>query len=205
MNAKMQHDLYRMHLPFFKKTMVIGTDVVNSAGKTILGLCASYTPQISQYLTKIGTHDLPRRETNDKDRISKDEKENMITERRTQLMSDFLHEALINYQKMNKGPLPEQIVIYRDGIGGPTLQQKCLEVEVKEVIDRIRGFQQGYQPKIIYCFVDRKVSHRLFYKNNGDIQNPGPGTVLDVALVEQQGDRIYDFFMIPHKATVATA
>lgn len=35
--------------------------------------------------------------------------------------------------------------------------------------------------------------------------NPSPGTVLDTALVENQGDNTYDFFMIPHKATVATA
>lgn len=35
--------------------------------------------------------------------------------------------------------------------------------------------------------------------------NPSPGTVLDSALVENQGDLTYDFFMIPHKATVATA
>ena len=44
MNAKLQQDLYRMHLPSLRKTMVIGTDVVNTKGKTILGLCASYTP-----------------------------------------------------------------------------------------------------------------------------------------------------------------
>jgi len=35
--------------------------------------------------------------------------------------------------------------------------------------------------------------------------NPSPGTVLDSNLVENQGDRTYDFFLIPHKATVATA
>ena len=35
--------------------------------------------------------------------------------------------------------------------------------------------------------------------------NPGPGTVVDTALVESQGDNSFDFFMIPHKATVATA
>jgi len=35
--------------------------------------------------------------------------------------------------------------------------------------------------------------------------NPGSGTIVDTALVERQGDNIYDFFLIPHKATVATA
>jgi predicted Zn-dependent protease with MMP-like domain len=67
-------------------------------------------------------HDLPKRETNSKDRISKDEKEKIITEKRSELLSNFVAEALLNYSKANNGPLPEQIVIYRDGIGGPTLQ-----------------------------------------------------------------------------------
>ena len=35
--------------------------------------------------------------------------------------------------------------------------------------------------------------------------NPGPGTIVDTSLVENQGDRIYDFYLIPHKASVATA
>ena len=35
--------------------------------------------------------------------------------------------------------------------------------------------------------------------------NPGPGTVVDASLVECQEDTLFDFFMIPHKATVATA
>lgn len=73
------------------------------------------------------------------------------------------------------------------------------------MLDTIKAYQQGYEPKVLYVFVDRNVSHRLFYKNNGDVLNPGPGTVLDLALVEEQGDRLFDFFMIPHKATVATA
>jgi aubergine-like protein len=35
--------------------------------------------------------------------------------------------------------------------------------------------------------------------------NPGNGTVVDTAVVEVQGDQIFDFYLIPHKATVATA
>jgi hypothetical protein len=36
----------------------------------------------------------------------------------------FFAEALKNYQECNKGVLPEKIVMYRDGIGGPTLKVK---------------------------------------------------------------------------------
>jgi len=53
--------------------------------------------------------------------------------------------------------------------------------------------------------VNRNISHRLFYKDNGGYINPGPGTALDVGLVEDQGDKYFDFYLIPHKATVATA
>lgn len=86
--------------------MVIGTDIVNTGGKTILGLCASYTPYISQYYTKIATHDLPSKEKSGP-RKTKDEKEVIVTERRSQIMCNFINEALANYSKKNNGPLPE--------------------------------------------------------------------------------------------------
>ena len=54
--------------------------------------------------------------------------------------------------------------------------------------------------------MNKRIQHRLFERDNGHgYLNPGPGTVLDSALVENEGDRIFDFFLIPHKATVATA
>ena len=60
-------------------------------------------------------------------------------------------------------------------------------------------------PKIVYCLVNRNITHRIFAEENGSVLNPGPGTVLDVGLVENQGDKTFDFFLVPHKATVATA
>ena len=43
-------------------------------------------------------------------------------------------DALRNYQKMNNGALPDQVIVYRDSVGGPTLQAKCLQIEVPNVI-----------------------------------------------------------------------
>jgi hypothetical protein len=40
------------------------------------------------------------------------------------------------------------------------------------------------------------MSLRLFEKNNGDIFNPGPGTVVDTGIVENDGKNCFDFFMI---------
>lgn len=75
-----------------------------------------------------------------------------------------------------------------------------------EIVKYLEGFSKGYHPRLLYCLVNRKISHRLFAKGQGnDVLNPGPGTVVDTALIELQGDNIFDFFMIPHNATVATA
>lgn len=35
-------------------------------------------------------------------------------------------EALKNYQDENSGLLPDQIIVYRDVIGGPTLRELCI-------------------------------------------------------------------------------
>lgn len=76
-------------------------------------------------------------------------------------------------------------MIYRDGVGGPSMEHKLLEMEIEFIITNINGFAQGYMPKIVYCLVNKRISHRLFEKDNGGYCNPGPGTVLDTALVEK--------------------
>jgi hypothetical protein len=106
MNGKLRQDLYRIHLPNFRKTMVIGTDVVNTGGRTIFGLCASYSPYITQYYTKIATHDLPRKKQEGKI-VPKDEQETEIATKRAKILSEFADEALKNYHHENKGALPD--------------------------------------------------------------------------------------------------
>ena len=79
------------------------------------------------------------------------------------------------------------------------------ETEVRMIVDLLENTVKGYKPKVLYCLVDRNIQHRLFVKEHSKILNPGNGTVVDTGLVEVQGDLLYDFYMIPHKATVATA
>ena len=72
-------------------------------------------------------------------------------------------EAVGNYRK-ETGNLPEQIVIYRDGMGGPSLTTLVKDLEIKLISDTLETKQKGYTPKIIYCLIDRNITHRLFYK-----------------------------------------
>ena len=44
--------------------------------------------------------------------------------------------------------------------------------------------------------IDKNVTTRLFEKVNGSVINPNPGTVLDIGIVEKDGDNTFDFYMI---------
>jgi len=105
----------------------------------------------------------------------------------------------------NQGRLPSQIVVYRDGVGGPTFQDKVIKYELGDMIDVFLKFDKKYKPKILYIFVDKRINTRFFCEDNGKMINPASGTVIDTCLVESQSQDRYDFYLIPHKATIATA
>lgn len=113
----------------------------------------------------------------------REELERRITEDRTEIIKDFVCDALTYYKKAN-GALPQQVVIYRDGMGGPSLTKLVQVSEVKTITELLENTAPGYKPKILYCLVDRNIQHRLFASNEQDKVNPGPGTVVDTALVE---------------------
>lgn len=96
---------------------------------------------------------------------------------------NFITQSLGLYQEKNSGLLPEKILIFRDGVGGEKMTYTCQEIEVAEVVSYLNLFQQNYRPQILYCLIDKLSSLRLFMRSNNDVWNPGPGTVLDSALV----------------------
>lgn len=53
MNAKLKQDLYRVNLPCFKDTMLIGFDVIMNGANKLVGCCATITPHLTQCLTKL--------------------------------------------------------------------------------------------------------------------------------------------------------
>lgn len=206
MNAKTQSDLYRINLPSFKNTMLVGVDVIMNGSSKLIGCSATNSNTLTQCYTKLFKHKMPRPQASDiaPGMSRKQAQETMITNERSIILRDFIIDAVGKY-RANTGNLPEQIVVYRDGMGGPSMTTLVQEIEVRAITEAIETKQAGYKPKIIYCLVDRNIQHRLFSKPNGECLNPGPGTVVDTSLVENQGDKIYDFYLIPHKATVATA
>ena len=104
--------------------------------------------------------------------------------------------------------LPSQIAIYRDGVGGPSYQKYVVEYEIPGVEALLKGYSQGYIPRLLYCLVDKKINTRLIEKKNNDYANPAPGTTVDQGLIEncpESKKGSFDFYMVAHRATVATA
>ena len=85
------------------------------------------------------------------------------------------------------------------------MTDKCFKEEVPTIQASLDEFTGNMDTKLIYCFVNQKLNQRFFAKNNGNQINAGAGTVIDSQLVKTQGENEYEFYMVPHNATVATA
>jgi aubergine-like protein len=128
----------------------------------------------------------------------KDQQEKVCSERQ-EILTSFLRNAFKNYCNKNQGKRPEQIIIYRDGVGGPSYEEFVIGNEGHAnggLQNAIRQFAPNYTPKILYILINKKVTTRLFERDNGLVINPGPGTLVDTAIVEKDGNNIFDFFMI---------
>mmetsp|Transcript_15584 Transcript_15584/g.10950 ORF Transcript_15584/g.10950 Transcript_15584/m.10950 type:complete len:124 (+) Transcript_15584:2062-2433(+) len=101
--------------------------------------------------------------------------------------------------------LPSTVIIYRDGVGGPTMVGKVMKNEVMEVENVLRQHFRNYKPKVIYCMIDKLVDTRFFHEEDRQIKNPGSGAVIDKILNKVDSEKCFDFYMVPHKATIATA
>jgi hypothetical protein len=53
MNAKLKQDLYRVSLPMFRKTMLIGIDVIMQGNAKLIGCCATYNLQMTQVYSQL--------------------------------------------------------------------------------------------------------------------------------------------------------
>jgi predicted naringenin-chalcone synthase len=64
------------------------------------------------------------------------------------------------------------------------MEEKLRDYEVSYVTQQIMNYGNNYNPSVLYCLVDKRISHRIFYPEQGQMYNPGPGTCLDTGLVE---------------------
>ncbi len=61
-NAKVKQDLYRIQLPAFNNTMLVGTDLIMNGSSKLIGCCATVTKTLTQCHTKLMKHKMPPRD-----------------------------------------------------------------------------------------------------------------------------------------------
>jgi hypothetical protein len=108
MNAKLNQDLYRISLPNFKNTMLVGVDVVMNGSSKLVGCCATNSNTLTQCYTKLYKHKMPRPTASDMipGKSRKEVQETMTTTERAAILRDFIVEAVGKYRS-NTGNLPE--------------------------------------------------------------------------------------------------
>jgi hypothetical protein len=60
MNAKSRLDLYRLNVPQFKNTMLVGVDLIMAGSSKYIGCSATSNKNLSQCFTKFLKHKLPK-------------------------------------------------------------------------------------------------------------------------------------------------
>ena len=50
-------------------------------------------------------------------------------------------------------------------------------------MEAIKGYAPNYDPKILYMFINKRITTRFFEKIDGKVINPGPGTLVDQTIV----------------------
>jgi len=182
-NAKLGGEPWSVQNPL-KNLMVVGFDAYRGgAGKkdAIGAIVASINHNLSTYYSTISRH-------------------NGLEELGNNLAAD-MKKCLDAYKTENKGPLPERIIFYRDGVGEGQLN--CVyQTELPQLQTSINQFYTaaGVQiPKFTYIVVTKKINTRIFTAQKPD--NPPPGTVVDdvITLPER-----YDFYMITAAARQGT-
>ena len=67
MNAKLQKDLYRLLIPAFRNTLVIGIDLIMHGSSKLIGMCATSNMHLTQCFTKLVKQKMVKREKVDTD------------------------------------------------------------------------------------------------------------------------------------------
>lgn len=110
MNAKLKQDIYRLHHPFFKNTMLVGFDVIMNGRNKLVGCCATVTPTLTQCLTKLYKQKPPVFTPEERKTMTgktlKDEQDRKTTVDRTEIVKGFICDAMTQYRK-NNAALPE--------------------------------------------------------------------------------------------------
>ncbi|KAM7188775.1 Piwi domain containing protein [Rhypophila sp. PSN 637] len=185
----------------FDKTMVVGLDVTHPAPgaqgeQSIAAMVASTNSQLGQWPATMAQQ-----------QYSKDE---VVFHKEG--IKKLLTPHLTTWMAKRKKELPEQLLVYRDGVSegqyGQVVEYECKHMrEVCKEFYKTHGTRQK-PPRITIVIVGKR-HHMRFFKGstiiNGqlvDVTNPNPGTVVDRGVTSQY---LWEFYLQAHEPIHGTA
>ncbi|EAR84853.1 piwi-like Twi9p protein (macronuclear) [Tetrahymena thermophila SB210] len=107
-------------------------------------------------------------------------------------LSKIISSAIEAYSKNTK-TVPEEIIIYRQGLGEGQIQYSH-QLEIQAIQNGFINFKQGYSPRFAFFQVNRKISEKFYqqlYNERVQISNPPSGTIVASELTQNN----FEFFM----------
>lgn len=173
MNCKMGGELWRVDIPL-KLAMIVGIDCYHdtTAGRrSIAGFVASINEGMTRWFSRC---------------IFQDRGQELVDG-----LKVCLQAALRAWNSCNEY-MPSRIIVYRDGVGDGQLKT-LVNYEVPQFLDCLKSIGRGYNPRLTVIVVKKRVNARFFAQSGGRLQNPLPGTVIDVEVTRPEW---YDFFIV---------
>ncbi|KAM3939929.1 piwi-like protein 1 [Leptodactylus fuscus] len=181
MNCKMGGELWSVEIPL-KEMMIVGIDCYHDtlAGKrSIAGFVASLNPGMTRWFSRC---------------VLQDQKQEIVDG-----LKVCMQAALNAWHACNKA-LPSRIIIYRDGVGDGQLKT-LISYEIEQFVDCIKATGKDYSPKLSVIVVKKRISTRFFANLSGKLQNPPPGTIVDLEVTRPEW---YDFFIVSQSVRQGT-
>nr|UAT11568.1 Piwi-like RNA-mediated gene silencing 1 [Cynops orientalis] len=181
MNCKMGGELWSVEIPL-RQVMIVGIDCYhdNAAGKrSIAGFVASLNAGMTRWFSRCVLQD------------------------RGQEIVDGLKvclQASLRAWFTHNNAMPARIIVYRDGVGDGQLKT-LVNYEVPQFLDCLKSVGHDYNPKLTVIVVKKRVNARFFAHAGGRLQNPPPGTIIDVEVTRPEW---YDFFIVSQSVRIGT-
>ncbi|KAI4568727.1 hypothetical protein MJG53_014345 [Ovis ammon polii x Ovis aries] len=176
MNCKMGGELWRVDMPL-KLAMIVGIDCYHdtTAGRrSIAGFVASINEGMTRWFSRC---------------VFQDRGQELVDG-----LKVCLQAALRAWNSCNEY-MPSRIIVYRDGVGDGQLKT-LVNYEVPQFLDCLKSvatFITILSPRLTVIVVKKRVNARFFAQSGGRLQNPLPGTVIDVEVTRPEW---YDFFIV---------
>uniref|UniRef100_A0A8C9APG7 Piwi like RNA-mediated gene silencing 3 n=4 Tax=Lemuridae TaxID=9445 RepID=A0A8C9APG7_PROSS len=165
-----------------KKAMFVGIDCFHDTvnrKKSIAGFVASTTDQLTKWYSQC---------------VIQEAGEEIVNG-----LTDCLRAALEVWCQ-NESCVPRSVIVYRDGVGDGQLQA-LLDHEIPQMLACLKNIPSRENVALTFIVVKKRINTRFFAVSGRSLQNPNPGTVIDVELTRKEW---YDFFIVSQSVREGT-